>query len=177
MHFIIFKWSNFLKLKLYLINFKSGCDVKTQTTLRSHIYITSNSNTFSKCVLAIYTWHNVISLRISKIVRFKVTNVTNARKSSQFIHSITFFLKQFLIVRRFYLNAHLNDCYDRHVSFRISQTSLTRDQGISHPLVPKGGGGSMGHPLRKPLSRWNFVMNTTLYIYTPKTTIFKQTNT
>ena len=43
-----------------------------------------------------------------------------------------------------------------------------RDQGISHPLVPKGE--FMGHPLRKPLSRPNFVMNNTLYIYTQKQT-------
>ena len=32
----------------------------------------------------------------------------------------------------------------------------------------------MGPPLRKPLSRKNFVMNTTLYIYTLKITIFKE---
>ena len=35
----------------------------------------------------------------------------------------------------------------------------------------------MGPPLRKPLSRWNFKMNTTLHIQTLKTTIFKQKKT
>ena len=50
------------------------------------------------------------------------------------------------------------------------------DQGISHPLVPKGGGGLHGIPLRKPLSQWNFVMNATLDIYTLKRTLLKQEN-
>ena len=48
------------------------------------------------------------------------------------------------------------------------------DQGIFHPLVPKGR--LHGTPLRKPLFPVNFVMNNTLYIHTLKTTIFKPKN-
>ena len=44
--------------------------------------------------------------------------------------------------------------------FKLSHLS---DQGISQPLVLKGV--PWNHPLRKPLSSWNFVKNTTLYIY------------
>ena len=50
---------------------------------------------------------------------------------------------------------------------------MNNDQGVSHLLVPKGEGAPW-HPLRKLFSQRNFVMNTTLYIYTLKPTIFKQ---
>ena len=40
--------------------------------------------------------------------------------------------------------------------------------------MPTGGGGVHGSPQRKPPSQRNFVMKTTLYVYTLKTIIFKQ---
>ena len=105
----------------------------------------------------------------------KFREVFLCRETSLSAHGMKSIKSRFSVkIVQFFWKKNVNDwkvfCITSKKSWRyfLSLTVPLIDQGISHPLVLKGGGGLWDPTLRKPLFQRNFMMNATLYSHTLK---------